>query len=79
MKVGMSVGLPLMAIALTVGALVGNPKGPALAQREPIYGSRLMTQQERDAFRDQMRTASSIEEREQLRLEHYLAMQERAK
>lgn len=38
-----------------------------------------MTQQERDAFRAEMRTALSNEKREQIRREHHLKMHERAR
>jgi len=47
--------------------------------QETIYGSQLMTKQERVEFRQKMRNAQTTEEREQLRLEHHAQMQERAK
>lgn len=46
---------------------------------EVVYGSQLMTQQERIEYRNKMRSAKTYEEREQIRLEHHKAMQERAK
>jgi hypothetical protein len=45
----------------------------------PVYGSQLMTNQERIEYRNRMRTAKTAEEREQVRLEHHKQMQERAK
>jgi hypothetical protein len=47
--------------------------------QERIYGSQLMTQQERDEFRSKLRAAKSIEERDQIRKEHHERMKERAK
>lgn len=47
--------------------------------QERIYGSQLMTQQERNAYRQKMRAAKTQEEREQIRLEHHKEMQQRAK
>lgn len=47
--------------------------------QERIYGSQLMTQQERNTYRQKMQTAKTQEEREQIRLEHHKQMQERAK
>ncbi len=45
----------------------------------PIYGSQLMTQQERNEYRAKMRSAKTAQERERLRYEHHEQMQERAK
>lgn len=44
-----------------------------------IYGSQLMTQQERLEYRNRMRAAQSEEERQQIRNEHHQTMQERAR
>ena len=46
---------------------------------EPIYGYRMMNEQERDEYRAQMRNARSTEERQALRDEHRKAMEVRAK
>jgi hypothetical protein len=52
----------------------------ALAQKpEPIYGSQLMTEQERSEYRDRMRAAKTIEAREKIREENHRRMSERAK
>jgi hypothetical protein len=48
-------------------------------QDDPVYGSQLMTNQERIQYRNRMRAAKTVEEREQIRLEHHKQMQERAK
>lgn len=47
--------------------------------RERIYGSELMTQQERNEYRTRMRALKTQEEREQFRKEHHERMKERAK
>lgn len=49
------------------------------ATQERIYGSQLMTQQERNEYRARMRAAKTAEERERIRAEHHAAMQARAK
>lgn len=47
--------------------------------QDRIYGSQLMTQQERNAYRDRMRSAHTEQERERIRHEHHEQMMERAK
>ncbi len=46
---------------------------------ELIYGSQLMTPQERTEYRAKMRSMKTKEEREAFRMEHHQQMQERAK
>jgi len=48
-------------------------------KQDQMYGSELMTQQERVEYRSRMRAAKTAEEREQVRLEHHERMKERAK
>nr|WP_320114884.1 hypothetical protein [uncultured Desulfuromonas sp.] len=48
-------------------------------QQQQIYGSQLMTQQERMEYRAKMRAAKTAEERQQIRQEHHALMQQRAK
>lgn len=48
-------------------------------QKEQVYGSELMTEQEREEHRSKMRTAKTAEEREQFRIEQHERMKERAK
>ncbi len=48
-------------------------------QDRQIYGSQLMTQQERNEYRTRMRAAKTAEEREQIRKEHHEQMKARAK
>ena len=47
--------------------------------QERIYGSQLMTPQERLEYRNRMRNAPSQAERERIRAEHHHEMQERAR
>jgi len=47
--------------------------------REPIYGSQLMSEQEREQHRAQIRNLKTEQEREAYRLEHHKRMQARAK
>lgn len=47
--------------------------------QEQIYGSQLMTQQERAEYQAKMRAAKTAEERDQIRREHHALMRERAK
>ena len=75
-----------LSMAIVSAAFAGEPPAPAVqtAQAGPgaggqIYGSQLMTQQERLQYREQMRNAKTAQQREQLRLEHHRQMQERAR
>ena len=70
---------PLIVSALTIVLFI--PAGLAFAadQQEQIYGSQLMTQQERIEFRAKLRAAKTVEERERIRKEHHERMKERAK
>ena len=76
-------------VLFTLTILLSLPTGSALtADQEPaqesvqkqeqIYGSQLMTQQERSEYRAKMHTAKTAEEREQIRKEHHERMKERA-
>lgn len=47
--------------------------------QEQIYGSQMMTPQEREEYRLRMRTAKTVEEREQIRKEHHERMKALAK
>ncbi|OHD96372.1 MAG: hypothetical protein A3E21_09155 [Sulfurimonas sp. RIFCSPHIGHO2_12_FULL_36_9] len=48
-------------------------------EQEQVYGSQLMTQQERTEHRNKLRDAKTAQEREQIRNEHHALMKERAK
>ena len=47
--------------------------------REMIYGSQLMTEQERNEYRERIRMAKTQQERDQIRAEHHKEMLARAK
>ena len=67
----------VVSAILALGLLTGA--GPAAAQSdEPIYGSQLMTDEERQQHRDRMRSAESASERERIRRENHERMKARA-
>jgi hypothetical protein len=66
--------ITLSAIALGLMASTAS-----FAADAPIYGSQLMTNQERIEHRNKMQAAKTAEEREQVRLQHHEQMQLRAK
>ena len=47
--------------------------------KQPVFGSQLMTRQERIEYRNKMRSLSTPEAREAFRLQHHKLMQQRAK
>ena len=65
----------LLTLPLTTTAADPAPK----AAEQQIYGSQLMTQQERLEHRARLQAAKTAEEREQIRKEHHERMQQRAK
>lgn len=71
-------------LALSPGIVSAQQGGGQSTQAQPreqerIYGSQLMTAEERAEYRAKMRAANSLEEREQIRREHHERMVERAK
>jgi hypothetical protein len=67
-------------VIMTAVAIAVLSSSGAMAQNNaPIYGSQLMTQQERMEYRNQMRAMKTQEERNAFRLEHHTRMQERAR
>jgi hypothetical protein len=79
MKLKAALVVPLAALTLGLGMAAAGPMGSANAQQEQIFGRELMTEQERNELRAKMRSATSEEEREQIRWENHIKMQERAK
>ncbi len=72
----------LTAIAIPFRAAVAADQTRTQTQlqtQDQIYGSQLMTSQERIEFRTRMRAAKTPQEREQIRAEHHAQMQARAK
>lgn len=70
---------PLAAQAQAPAPAGAGNSAAKSGQQEQIYGSQLMTPQERTAYHQQMRSASSADERERIRQQHHDAMQARAK
>jgi Flp pilus assembly protein TadD len=81
----LSVGLAVAGIVLLcAGAASPADQTPAgdkvqTQKQERIYGSQLMTEQERADYRTKMRAAKTAKEREQIRKAHHELMQARAK
>lgn len=50
-----------------------------IQDRERVYGSELMTPQERNEYHNRMRVLKTEQEREAFQLEHHKLMQERAR
>jgi hypothetical protein len=77
---------PLLISAMMAGSLLlaihpgfaADPPVQSQAQ-EQIYGSQLMTPQERTEYQARMRAAKTTEERDQIRTQHHKEMQVRAK
>jgi len=75
--------LPLAA-GIAVASAVAVAEEPAkpqvqTRQQEQIYGSQMMTREERTAYRASMRAAKTPEEREKIRAAHHEQMKARAK
>lgn len=67
-----------IAVAMMAAATLFAADQPA-PKSEPIYGYRMMNDQERNEYRDRMRNARSTEERQAVRDEHRKVMEARAK
>lgn len=65
---------------LMAGTVVGGISMPMLADEkadeEHIFGSELMTEEERNEYRERLREAKTGQERERIRAEHRKRMQE---
>lgn len=80
----------MASVLAGAGLICGGPASAAVGevqvqaqgemqQEEMVYGSQLMTPEERAEYRARMRAATTAEEREKIRREHHGRMQERAK
>lgn len=83
-KYPLAVSVISTALFLSTGSLSAadqdqSQKTTQTQEQEQVYGSQIMTQQERTEYRDKMRAAKTAEEREQIRKEHHALMKERAK
>lgn len=69
--------------ALSTGAAIAQDAAQntqaQTQEQQQIFGSQLMTAEERNEYRAKMRAAKTLEEREQIRREHHERMLERAK
>jgi hypothetical protein len=88
MKLRFSQGVIIAAVAASVSlpALAADQtrtqdqtKTQDQIRDQDIYGTQLMTQQERDAHRNKMRSAKTYEEQQRIRNEHHKQMQARAR
>jgi sensor c-di-GMP phosphodiesterase-like protein len=68
----------VMPFHIAVAADQSSTQSQAQTQSQ-IYGSQLMTNQERTTYHNEMRKAKSEQEREQIRNQHHEQMQIRAK
>jgi len=68
-----------MAMGIAAPAAAQMQGGGQMQDGERIYGSELMTPQERSEYQARMRALKTEQEREAFRLEHHKKMQERAK
>lgn len=76
----MAAGVVLFCPAISTAAEQESSQKQVQEQKqEQIYGSQLMTQDERAEHRAKMRSLKTREEREAYRLEHHKKMQERAR
>ena len=71
-------------LALPAALAMAVENDPAQEQltfrdQEQVYGRQLMTEQERNIYRERMLAAQTAEERERIRQEHHEQMQERAR
>lgn len=70
----------IAAVCSTATALwAADQQTQEQAVQAPIYGSQLMTDAERNEYRNKMRAAKTQQEREAIRAEHHNKMKERAK
>ncbi len=72
--------IALGAACLAISALPAAAQPAEQTRRsEPIFGYRMMNDAERDEYREKMRSARSLEERQALRDEHRKLMEARAR
>jgi len=70
----------LLTSSFAVAANQANEQERIQAQEQgQVYGSQMMTEQERNEYRTRMQSAKTNEEREQIRMEHHERMRDRAK
>ena len=77
-SLGMALAIPVQA-ADQVRDQTQTTQQIQLQDRERVYGSELMTPQERLEYHNRMRMLKTEQERQAFQLEHHKLMQERAK
>ncbi|MDP1647619.1 MAG: hypothetical protein Q8M01_05380 [Rubrivivax sp.] len=75
---GLAVATGTSALAQTPSQTQTQAQTQAKAQ-DRVYGSQLMTAQERNEYQQRMRELKTQQERDQFRTEHHAKMQERAR
>jgi len=76
----LSVVIATLALSLDTAIAADQERAQQQIQKqEQIYGSQMMTPQEREEYRLKMRAAKTVEEREQIRREHHERMKTLAK
>jgi hypothetical protein len=77
------VAIAAMGVLMALGSALAQGQGQSPARQQirdrDIYGYQMMTSQERNEYRNRMRTATTAEERERIRAEHHAQMLARAK
>lgn len=68
-----------VAAATSMSALAQTTSQTQTQTQERVYGSQLMTVQERNEYQQRMRELKTVQERDQFRKEHHVKMQDRAK
>lgn len=67
------------AVATSMGALAQTTSQTQTQTQERVYGSQLMTVQERNEYQQRMRELKTVQARDQFRKEHHVKLQDRAK
>lgn len=82
MKTPISFRSALLLAGAAVFSLLGTVAAADAQMRtqtqDRIYGSQMMTEQERDQYRNRMHSAETVQERDRIRAEHHEQMQQRA-
>ncbi|MHB8223099.1 MAG: hypothetical protein ACYDHV_09670 [Desulfurivibrionaceae bacterium] len=76
----LSATIAVLALSLGIAAAADQERAQQQIQtQEQIYGSQMMSQQEREEYRLKMRAAKTVAEREKIRKEHHERMKTLAK
>ena len=71
--------ISILAFTLCMAGVIPAHAADQVRDQDRIYGSELMTPQERTVYQNRMRATKTEQERETLRLEHHKQMQKRAR